>query len=324
MNLYLLTQLNGLVGAYNMARKLMMNNITDIPVENSKNYLIIKEDFNDDNFNFNITGDWTRYATNEMGGSYVYKSNSISDNGVSSFSFFTEQKQFDKCILYFSYNVSSEGNWDPLRVFVNEIEVRTIFGTGYYSIKIDCSKVNNIRFSYTKDRSGSAGRDNAYIDEIKLMYYNLDSHFVITKTIDTFTESDISVTNTNWIIENGYLKSQTIDGGKKTETQIIINNVSSLNNFMRITYDISSEEGYDKFGIRYHDSKELEMNFLSSDIASNCKYLLAYDSGIKTNQILDIPLIKTDMLLFFYIKDASTNIGEDCVKITKIEFGYLE
>lgn len=297
-----------------MSKKILMNNYSVFNF-NNENCFIIEEDFEDDVFNLDIVGDWSRYATNEMesGGNYVYKSKPINNSEESSFSFVIEQKSFDKCVLYFSYDVSSEPNADVLKVFVNNAERCKIYGSGYYFIEIECSIVNQIKFSYIKDGSYSAGRDNAYIGKLEIMYYNSSAIFNTNKVIENFIQNDILITNDKWIIDDSCITSEQITDSQLTTTRMLLTDDIKYH-VIKITYDISSEIGYDEFLLKMYNSDNIH-NFINTTVHSN--------SGIKQNQSILIPISNIYELSFEYKKDGGGKQGEDCVKITKIEFGYF-
>lgn len=291
-----------------MNKKMLMNNGSI-----NKHFHVIKEDFEDDNFNFNITGTWVRYRP--TGGqlsnkTWVYKSKTISHNNTTSFSFDIKPMGYSACLLYFTYDVSSEKKYDHMYFTVNGTQIHNdLFSgrnSGDYSYQItDPTKVNTVVFTYRKDSSMSEGRDDVYIGEIRVFYYNKEGSFVPKVNMQLNT-TNVAVTNTAWTIKNGYIASETISHSSQTTTKINIKNQPKDILFARISYEVSSERNYD-FGYCFD---------------ANNKYLFE-ESGSKSGSIT-VPIFDVSSLTFGYKKDASSSLGDDRLLITKIEFGNLE
>lgn len=129
----------------------------------------IFEDFEDDNLNFSFTGTWVRtdgtgLTTQPYSGSWCYASADITDGQSSD----TEISMPANGTLSFMYSVSSESNYDKLRVEKNgTTQIGNLDGAipwASYSMSVAAGDV--IRFIYQKDGSVSDGDDKAFIDDV--------------------------------------------------------------------------------------------------------------------------------------------------------------
>lgn len=67
----------------------------------------------------------------------------------------------------FRYKVSSEANYDYLRIYVNGSRVISVSGTtSYVNYTVNLSAGDTLRFTYSKDGSASSGSDCAYIADL--------------------------------------------------------------------------------------------------------------------------------------------------------------
>ena len=72
----------------------------------------------------------------------------------------TAQRDF---VLKVAYTVSSETNYDKLRIYHNSMEICTASGTHSDDLELELNAGDTVTFTYSKDGSGDRGDDCAYI-----------------------------------------------------------------------------------------------------------------------------------------------------------------
>lgn len=99
----------------------------------------------------------------------TYRSGVIGGNGTSS-SVMTFNLVEDGCVE-FNYTVSSENNFDWLRVLVDNVEIVKVSGSVAWTTKQHflTAGAHTIEFKYTKDGSGNSGSDAGAIGYIKFV-----------------------------------------------------------------------------------------------------------------------------------------------------------
>lgn len=99
----------------------------------------------------------------------TYRSGVIGENGTSSSVIIFNL--VDDGYVEFNYTVSSENNYDWLRVLIDEIEVIKVSGSVAWTTKLHflTAGSHTIEFKYTKDGSGNSGSDAGAIGYIKFV-----------------------------------------------------------------------------------------------------------------------------------------------------------
>ncbi len=134
---------------------------------------LIMEDFEAGNFSaypwtFSGNQDWVIVNDETYEGQYAAKSGSISNGQTSALILERENPVADSISFY--YKVSSEGNYDKLKFYIDNEE------KGVWSGDIDWTKAayavpagsHTFKWAYTKDQNQSAGSDCAWLDNITL------------------------------------------------------------------------------------------------------------------------------------------------------------
>jgi len=114
---------------------------------------------------------WGSLGSWAFSGNDCATSGTITNNQTSSFSFTTT------CVsqVTFRWRVSSEANWDFLRVFVNGVQQAAISGNvgwTFQTLNLPYGASNTIEFRYTKDGSISSGEDRGFVDQIAFVSAN--------------------------------------------------------------------------------------------------------------------------------------------------------
>ncbi|GHE47238.1 hypothetical protein GCM10017673_56340 [Streptosporangium violaceochromogenes] len=125
------------------------------------------EDFEDTTYIFTIVsaGGWARSSLEAHGGSYSFRSGTISD-GQTSTAVITVPA--GAVAVQFWYKVSSEQNYDFFRFYVGAAEQFSASGEVAWtqSTEYQLGGQTQISFSYSKDASSSSGADAVYIDDV--------------------------------------------------------------------------------------------------------------------------------------------------------------
>lgn len=111
-------------------------------------------------------GGFRKYIDGSKNGGDFVKSDKIYDNQTTSFEFTT----YISSALVFDWGVSSEANWDKLKLYVDGVEVSNISGeviqlsnTVYVG-----AGLHNIKFEYSKDINTTRGNDYGWIDNLRI------------------------------------------------------------------------------------------------------------------------------------------------------------
>ena len=118
-----------------------------------------------------VTGDaeWAVVSESVNGGLYVAESGLITHNQTTSIELTVNVNDLDT--ISFDRKVSSEGNWDYLRFYIDDVEMDKWSGGqawGQESYDILTTGQHTFRWTYTKDGSASSGDDCAWIDNVRI------------------------------------------------------------------------------------------------------------------------------------------------------------
>ncbi|MBG0818248.1 hypothetical protein [Planomonospora sp. ID82291] len=126
----------------------------------------IVEDFEDSTLLFGFSsGTWVRSTARVYRGSYAFSNSDIGDSNTVST---TATAPAGATGLQFMYSVSSEQNYDFLRVYIDGAEKIAVSGEVSWtqSALFPVSPGSTITFNYSKDSSSSPGLDAAFIDDV--------------------------------------------------------------------------------------------------------------------------------------------------------------
>jgi len=116
-----------------------------------------------------VTGDanWMAVSDTVYEGSYAAKSGLITHNQTTSLEL-TVETSFDT--ISFARKVSSEGNWDFLRFYIDDVEIdKWSSEQDWLVVEYTITEgQHTFKWSYTKDGSASSGSDCGWIDAIKI------------------------------------------------------------------------------------------------------------------------------------------------------------
>ncbi len=110
---------------------------------------------------------WSLNQASTFEGSYSLKSNSISDNQTASIEV-TQDFQGNDNFVSFAYKISSEGGYDYLKFYVDNVEKGSWSGiSDWVTVYFELSAGSHtLRWSYIKDESVMEGSDAAWIDGV--------------------------------------------------------------------------------------------------------------------------------------------------------------
>lgn len=125
----------------------------------------VVEDFEDNDFNVELSGTWARTSATANTGSWSLKAATITHNETTDA---VIQVPAGYKTLAFAYKVSSEAGFDLLRVLVDGVEVAAFSGEvdWFEHAPINIAGARQVTFQYQKDGSVSSGQDTAWIDDV--------------------------------------------------------------------------------------------------------------------------------------------------------------
>lgn len=124
----------------------------------------ILEDFEDATFVVPIAGTWTRVQGTAAAGSWSLRSAAIGHNSETDAEVTVPAQATS---LTFSYQVSSEEDFDEFFVLVDAVQVLDASGNvPWTSTTINVTGASTVTFRYKKDESVNGGQDAAWIDQL--------------------------------------------------------------------------------------------------------------------------------------------------------------
>ena len=167
-------------------------------------------DFSQFEWEFGGNADWLISDQNPYEGVYSAQSGDIGDNQTSSL--FVSYEVYSPEDISFWLRVSSEGNYDYLRFFVDNIEMGSWAGEvawqqATFSVT---AGFHTFKWEYDKDYSVSTGADACWIDLISFPPAEIEALFIADTTIicenDVVFFTDLSIgpiTEWSWTFEGG-------------------------------------------------------------------------------------------------------------------------
>lgn len=261
--------------------------------------------------------DWQVSGEGGVWGDFSVKSGDISDNQETEISMNIEIKKFGQVNFY--KKVSSEsgaGNdsfYDGLYFYIDDIEIEKWQGESDWSESSYPLTIgtHELKWKYGKDPGASAGADCAWIDEIIVYDYDIETLF--SDGFETGTLSSVweSGGNSEWFVTDTEssagiysVKSGVISDNQETElwTSVYLSATGEISFYKKI----SSESGapssfYD--GLYFYVDGALKGRWQGESSWSESSYPLEAGSH---------------ELKWSYKKDAGTSSGEDCVWLDEI------
>lgn len=152
--------------------------------------LTVAEDFEDTNYAFSFSGNWSRSTAQRYAGQYSYKSTSIGHISTTSTQFtYTVPSGATNAKISFYYLVRSEANFDFFNFYVNGNRLIHDSGYGswkYFSYSLTSGTTYTFTFEYTKDGSVSSYDDAAYIDNVTIQYDGVVSSYNVQLTSTSY------------------------------------------------------------------------------------------------------------------------------------------
>jgi len=254
------------------------------------------------------TGDFTQYEWVSSGnadwtiiegsdvyeGTYSAKSGTISHNQSSTLEI--EVSTASESLVSFYSKISSEGNYDYLKFYIDATEVESWSGTGAWEMhEYTCpAGEHTLKWSYTKDGSASNGSDCAWVDYIVLpgasssaplfADFAADQQDVCDGEMVEFTSNSVgAITTYNWTFEGGepatsteenpsvvyatagvYNVSLTIGDGVNENTMtkeayITTHNCTGLGNVQAFNMEVYPNPNNGQFTIKLNQSAKVEI-----------------------------------------------------------------
>jgi len=126
----------------------------------------------EDEDKYNVwSGQWNNNTVNPNTGTNALESNNLGLNNTQS-CFQVEHDSATDGFVEFDYNVSSQAGSDELRFFIDNVQQNQWSGTVPYTTftsALQTAWPHTYKWCYVKDWAGSAGTDNAYIDNINFI-----------------------------------------------------------------------------------------------------------------------------------------------------------
>ncbi|MCB0805450.1 MAG: PKD domain-containing protein, partial [Bacteroidales bacterium] len=173
-------------------------------------------DFSQFNWQFGGDADWTISNTSPYEGSFSARSGVISNSQISQL--ILSYEVYAQDTLTFWHRVSSEGNYDKLKFFIDgnlqdEWSGNLPWDKAEYIIPVG---MHTFTWEYYKDFSVSSNEDAVWIDFITFPPEEIEAAFIADTTViceeDEVQFTDLSigpVTEWNWIFEGGYPATST-------------------------------------------------------------------------------------------------------------------
>ena len=200
----------------------------------------------------------------------------------------------------YDYKVSSESNYDYLKVYKNDTLLSSYSGTATENDKlIGVTAGDIIKFTYSKDRSGSIGDDACYIRNVYVISSSQFNKAINKEGSDLEFEN---ISNIPWFVntnEFGGVQSGVIGNSENTS---IITTINKAGTFY-FDYKVSSESGYDKL-IVYKNNLQMYVY-----------------SGENSGEQINFTVVAGDTVQFTYSKDSGGAVGNDTCYIKNV---YLQ
>jgi hypothetical protein len=198
-------------------------------------------------------------------------------------------------VFIFDYKVSSEGNYDKLLVYKNDNLVYNYSGTANENgVQIAVNVGDIIKFTYSKDSSGSTGDDSGFVRNVYILTSE-EINETINKSINR-EGSSLIFNNTSsafWKAdETGYGGVQT--GVVKDSEYATIETVIEQDGTLYFDYKVSSERNYDKLSVIKNSTTEY-----------------VYSGESSADQV-SLSVVAGDIVKFTFSKDGSSSSGSDC------------
>jgi len=123
------------------------------------------------------SGQWNNNTTNPNSGTNSLESNNLGLNNTQS-CFQVEHDSATDWFVEFDYSVSSQAGSDELRFFIDNVQIDQwdgIIPYTTYTSAVQSAWPHIYKWCYVKDNAGSAGTDNAYIDNINFINWAGDT-----------------------------------------------------------------------------------------------------------------------------------------------------
>ena len=171
-----------------------------------------------------------------------------------------------------------------------EVMITTDLGVVSNIIFKNNSPVNKPNIEYSNNNITLID-NGGYLDLVKEIY----------ETFDSPNDLKFNLSNTNWTIENGVLKSESISHNNKTENEFTFN--SSVGGRAEISIKLSSEQNYDFGYILVNDTQIYAKSGVDDDF-----------------QVVEFDLKEGENTIkFIYEKDEMESYGEDAIFIDSIK-----
>ncbi len=173
-------------------------------------------DFSQFEWQFGGNADWFITDVNPYEGVYSAQSGDINDAQTSEL--FVSYEVYSAEDISFWFRVSSEGNWDYLRFYIDNTEMGEWSGeVAWQQASFSVSPgFHTFKWAYEKDFSLSNGADAAWVDFISFPPAEIEALFVADTTViceeDVVQFTDLSIgpiTEWNWTFEGGSPQSST-------------------------------------------------------------------------------------------------------------------
>ena len=232
--------------------------------------------------------------TDDFGG---VRSGAIGHSG----STFIQTEITETGVFMFDYKVSSEGNYDKLLVYKNDNLIYNYSGTATANeVQIGVNVGDIIKFTYSKDSSGSTGSDSGFVRNV----YILTSE-KINETINKAINKEGSTLVFNNTSEAFWIADETGYGGIRTGVvkdsgYATIETTIEQDGTLYFDYKVSSERNYDKL-----------------IVIKNSTTMYSY-SGESSAEQVSLSVVAGDIVKFTYQKDSGGSSGSDCAWIKNV------
>ena len=273
---------------------------------------------------------WTTGIDSTTGKTYLQSKKIKDKNSTSCFiSIENLPSILDNYFMKIVYDCSSEGVYDYFSVIYNDKEIKMI---GESSVEIPRELMikltdftSGIELRYSKDNSGSKGRDNVRIYNIDIIMYET-SNIKVRESEDFNDSTFISYIDSysNFEYSGNYLQTiNKISGGISTHILSLVSN-SDYPLLAKIYYSCETEAGSDYIAISDTSIVDNKASGIAHmEKVNNLTNLLTEDGsallrGNMTGSFI-IPLFSKTDILFKYRKDGSIDYGFDGIRITQID-----
>ncbi len=209
----------------------------------------------------------------------------------------------------FYWKVSSEGNYDFLKFYIDGVQQDSISGTVDWAQKTYAltSGSHTLKWEYSKDGSVSNGSDKGWVDKVVISDGGVTPTDTLEAGVDNTSISMTTSGNGTWAYntadyqyDNDSIKSPAITHSQSASVETVISGVTSV----KFYWKVSSESGYDY--LRFYIDGTLQDQI--SGATSWAQKTYSVSSGSHT-------------LKWTYYKDGSVSSGSDCGWVDKLELG---